>query len=682
MNQHTQEHLFINKENILSEKKKLIYKLFEQTYYRQTNSEYIRQKYESIVRNNANIIYKILQFYAEKHKLGQLSLEDAQNSAISAIKAIEQGANTDTWIIRTDLALVLDDPYNPQDNPDLFQKGALENIVDLEGNFVYKQAQNLLQQSEIAEATYITRLPAKKVRDHTASSILHLNFVKSFADWNWIIGSTYAVDYINNRVIKEFQELIQGMDPEKEGFVTISSPNKSLIYHPLLPQEKFPQYYFPEGIKNLEDAKGQLFFEELHFNAFDNDARIKYDMRTSKSEERKILAKAELFGPLNWFIGIHLYLDDLQTIQSAANKELVSLKKDLLAFILPLSGIGFLVILLMNQSFIYHMLKNLGLIQRSMTEMNQGKLHHELKIQSEDEIGLISGYFNQFALELKNLIFKVKDTADFLSKISSSVITSSKNLSSISIQQSEGLKKIIDTMEEAILVAKRINQKIQEVSKIATQTKEDVSSGCNIISQNLEKMRQIKSNGENNVLNVRELTEKIDGISGIIRQINGIASQTKMIAFNAELEAAAAGEAGKNFVIVAMEIRRLSDSIMNATSGIKKHLFEAQGMVDHIVVVSEESAEKIQSGWESSNKLNKVFDIILTSAEVSDTSAEQIAVATKKQAEAFEDILITLKSLSENIEQFTELTLVTTYTSEAIDEITTDFKGMLTKYQN
>ncbi|MBP5156522.1 MAG: hypothetical protein ILP18_01435, partial [Treponema sp.] len=138
--------------------------------------------------------------------------------------------------------------------------------------------------------------------------------------------------------------------------------------------------------------------------------------------------------------------------------------------------------------------------------------------------------------------------------------------------------------------------------------------------------------------------------------INSVADQAKIIAFNAELEASSAGEAGKNFHIVATEIRRLADGIIDGTKEIKEKINEIQQSSDSLILASENGTVKIEEGCDTAKSLEERFESIKNASEVTAASAGDITTIIQQQAAASEQILITLKQIAAGIENFTAAT--------------------------
>ncbi|MBQ2480778.1 MAG: chemotaxis protein, partial [Treponema sp.] len=138
--------------------------------------------------------------------------------------------------------------------------------------------------------------------------------------------------------------------------------------------------------------------------------------------------------------------------------------------------------------------------------------------------------------------------------------------------------------------------------------------------------------------------------------INSVADQAKIIAFNAELEASTAGNAGRNFHIVASEIRRLADGIIEGTKEIKDRITEIQQSSDSLIIASESGTEIIRKGVDSAKNLEMRFSSIKNASEITAASSGDITTIIQQQAIASEQILTTLKQIASGVQLFSGAT--------------------------
>ena len=170
------------------------------------------------------------------------------------------------------------------------------------------------------------------------------------------------------------------------------------------------------------------------------------------------------------------------------------------------------------------------------------------------------------------------------------------------------------------------------------------------------------------MLEIKVLTEKVSGISDIARIINGIADQTNIIAFNAELEASTSGEAGKNFHVVATEIRRLSDNIIDSIMEIREIITDIQKASETLIQDSEKGTAQIDSGCESARSLENEFESIMQSSITTADSSKQILNNVEQLTGASEQIFITLQDIAKGIESFSQnITSVSTASASVKD---------------
>lgn len=310
----------------------------------------------------------------------------------------------------------------------------------------------------------------------------------------------------------------------------------------------------------------------------------------------------------------------------------------------------------------------------------KGDLTQKIPVESKDEIGLLAIYLNDFIGTLKTQMEKVKRTSGILNVSVRDLTASSANIRATSNRQAAAVKEVVATMEDSDRQSKTAASKIREVAGIADQTRVHAEEGALLTESNRDKMDEIRTASGKFIDSLKSLGEQINNIGEIIGMINGIADQTRIIAFNAELEASAAGEAGKNFEIVADEIRRLANNTMTSTNEIRERIRVIQSASENLVGMSEDGMRGIDEGWKLSSRLERVFGQILESAETSAESAHMISTSINRQAGASDEILRTLKHLSAGIENLVEETKTTAKASETMMSMSEDLNTVVGKY--
>lgn len=294
-----------------------------------------------------------------------------------------------------------------------------------------------------------------------------------------------------------------------------------------------------------------------------------------------------------------------------------------------------------------------------------------------NELSYNAYLINQTILLFRDILSQAGKIASSVMQSTQDLVLTSRETESISIEQSSSVKEIVATMEDADKLSRNISTRIAEVALVANKTTQDVQHGFTTLATNLQKMNEISDANIDTIKGIKALSEKIESVWDIVNIINNIADQTKIIAFNAELEAASAGDAGKNFHIVANEIRRLADLTTNSTKSIKSRITEIQHSSDNLIITSEGGTEKIHEGCELSVNLETNFENIKSSAEITAESSNDIKDIINQQTYAFEQIVVTLRQISQSIENFSISTQTVTNASESLRRIADDLSNIM-----
>ena len=265
--------------------------------------------------------------------------------------------------------------------------------------------------------------------------------------------------------------------------------------------------------------------------------------------------------------------------------------------------------------------------------------------------------------DIDNVIKMFRSVFDKIQRIGQNIVKPVQDLTEIAnetastaYEQSAGVKEILATMEDNDVQTRLILKKITDVTEIASRTTENVEIGFETLRSNLVKMNEITDANVSTITGIRVLSEKIESIWEIVNIIKDISDQTRIIAFNAELEASGAGDAGKKFHIVANEIRRLAAGITDSVEQIRERITEIQHSSDNLIIASESGTERIGEGCQLTVNLESKFTEIKTSSEITSESATEIQSIIQQQSNAFDQIVATIREISSGIENISSAT--------------------------
>jgi methyl-accepting chemotaxis protein len=468
-------------------------------------------------------------------------------------------------------------------------------------------------------------------------------YLSYFEPWDIMVwASSYKSEFYSLIDLQELDATVASFPVGEGGYVLLTGEGKGIV----------------AGIDRFA-VKGELFERR-------EDPESSFEL---KAKAGTLRIDREVFSDTGWQLVVVTPLEPYENILWVFR------------LIIVLTVIGSAVFVhLFIRYFMTRNLKPMATMRETVDMVSKGDLTGRIRHRSDDEIGAISELFNRIIEQFGALLRDMQSAISILSESVHNLSTSSQEIASTSNEQAAAVKEVLSTMEDADKLSKGVELKIGEVAKIAGNTKENVEKGFTLIQTSLGKMEEIRTTNADTIAGIKTLGERIDSIWEIVNIINGIADQTKIIAFNAELEASAAGEAGKNFQIVAGEIRRLADSTVDSTNEIKTKINEIQHASDKLIIASEEGTQRIKEGWDVSSNIRGVFEDVLSSSEISATSAEEISRSIKMQVNSFEQIFLTLKQISESIDSFVDSTTYTTEVSEQLKEISDSFKNQVEAY--
>ena len=403
-----------------------------------------------------------------------------------------------------------------------------------------------------------------------------------------------------------------------------------------------------------------------------------YDLGTSETidfsaDQFKTLGEEARNESFTYWYDVVRILDDLLGIRINNYRQLFI--KYLIAAIIT-TICAFLIFLAIRKNI----LSSINKLQAGFQQASERDLTTSIEVDAKDEIARCSNDFNDLMINFSDLMRKLQDMTAVLTESVQNLNVTSQEVFATSNEQAAAVKEIVTTMEDSDSLTKSVATRISEISVLASETTEAVRNGFGLITTIIEKMTEIQASNSETIKGVKFLSEKIENIWEIVNLINGIADQTKIIAFNAELEASSAGEAGKSFQLVATEIRRLADSTVSSTSEIKNKINEIQRSSDALIVSSEDGTRKISEGSELTGRMNSVFEGILNSTERTSTSTDSISGSINQQVSSFEQILLTLKQISEGIDNFVVATKASATSAETLKGMAEELDGRIEMY--
>jgi len=320
---------------------------------------------------------------------------------------------------------------------------------------------------------------------------------------------------------------------------------------------------------------------------------------------------------------------------------------------------------------------NMGKVFKKLDENN---LSAEVEALSSDELG-------EFMLALKGFLFKLQGTFSSFYKntsmVSSAVhelTSSAKQIATTANEQSASVAQIISTMETNKDLSTQAAAKTTEVADLAIKTQELSKRGADLRDVNENMMLDIRNQNAKIIEIIRNLADMLSRIDESIRLIDTIADHTKLIAFNAALEASSSGEAGSRFSVVASEIRRFADNVVESSAEVKEKITELQEAAQTLLTEANSGTRAIDLGYTRMVEQKEVFENIVEVSQNVAMRSQQISGLSKQQEFASVQVFSALKEISAGANQFVSVTNMTSLTIEKLNNMSKDLNETLEKY--
>ena len=247
----------------------------------------------------------------------------------------------------------------------------------------------------------------------------------------------------------------------------------------------------------------------------------------------------------------------------------------------------------------------------------------------------------------RSLTSQIGAAVQHMQSSSSELQVASNQQSMGSREQSTAMKEITTTMNELLVTSKQIAESSQRVAHIAEETAKGARSGEQTVAKANDSIGGIKRQVDLIVTHMLDLGKKSQQIGGILEIINELAEQTNILAINATIEAAGAGENGKRFAVVADEIRKLADRVGGSTKEIRGLIDDIRAAVNTTVMTTEGGTKAVEAGAHQFSEVAIAFRQIVSLVSTTTEATREIELSTKQQSTAVSQINIAVSNVAQ-----------------------------------
>ncbi len=284
-------------------------------------------------------------------------------------------------------------------------------------------------------------------------------------------------------------------------------------------------------------------------------------------------------------------------------------------------------------------------------------------------------------MNLNNMIKQIKNNATNLVDVASRVAESSERIATGAKDQSCAVDQVSTAMEEMAATSTETFNNTKEATTISENSYEIANSGGRTVGDAIDGMCKIDKVVNESSGSINKLSESAAQIGEIVTTINDIADQTNLLALNAAIEAARAGEQGRGFAVVADEVRKLAERTGTATGEIARMIETIQGETQEAVRSMEAGTTEVNNGQGLVDKAGKSLQEIVGMSEQVGHMIGQIAAASKEQSDAASDISTNVDQFSVTIKNMTEEAVETSKTSQELNTLASSLDELVSKFE-
>jgi methyl-accepting chemotaxis protein len=675
-----------------------------------TLSENLMQEKRENVKQNVEVAYGVIQNAYENYEKNLLSLEEAENLAIRIVQNLRYDDGNYFWINDTYPMMVMH-PIKPELN----QKSLKEN-KDPNGIFVFNEMVKVCTENGGGFVNYSWSKPGFD------EPVPKVSYVKYFKPLNWVIGSgiylddalakntrtktliliaflvisllTFFLLFVFAKQIVKPVEVLEGIAEQIVGGnydVKFTEHTKDEIGSLAASFEKM--------VEKLSVQIGYLEKIPTPIMIIDTDFNIEYMNQTGAevvgSDQKSLIGKkcydqfkTEQCQTEKCALAQAMSTDTVVTEETIARPKIGELSimytgspvKDKSGNII--GAIEYVANVTDMKERENYLTRSTETILHEMEKFSYGDLTVKVIAEKEgDDISKLFNGFNRAVDNIKNIVSQVKNAVEATASASTEISSSAEEMAAGAQEQSSQTAEVAAAMEEMSRTIVETASNATVASEASQDSASKVHDGTSKVDESKKGMEKIVVSTESTGGIISSLANKTDQIGEIAQVIDDIADQTNLLALNAAIEAARAGEQGRGFAVVADEVRRLAERTTKATKEIAETIKAIQGEAKDANVSMQEAGVLVNDGLHLNEEVGKVLTAILDGAENVSSQISQVAAASEEQSATAEQVSTNIEAINNVVNESANGVQQIASASEDLNRLTENLSSLVKQFK-
>jgi methyl-accepting chemotaxis protein len=296
------------------------------------------------------------------------------------------------------------------------------------------------------------------------------------------------------------------------------------------------------------------------------------------------------------------------------------------------------------------------LIQRSITaplsefmriaeDIGQGDLTRQATVSGRDEVAELGRSLNRMLDGLREVATQTRSVVENLNAATAEILASTQQQAASTAEQAAAVQEANATMAEISQSGAQISDRAKQVSAAAEATATASASGIQAVQNTTSIMESIRQQAEAVAENVIALSEKTQAVGDVISTVDDLSEESHLLALNAAIQAAAAGEHGRAFAVVASEMKNLAAQSKHATVQVRSILGDIQKAITSSVMLTEEAVKRVETGREQADVADRTIRELTDNIEESVRAFQQIVGGSSQQQIGFEQVTLAFRNI-------------------------------------